>query len=404
MLGSDLALFVAGMSLMSPSTILPAFALYLGAPNVVIGAIPAVMTLGWSLPSLFAAGHTETLARKLPFILRWTLWERIPFPMLALAAFFLAVPAPGLTLAVLLAMLLGITGTGGLMMPAWMDLVGRCIPTTVRGRFFAVSHVLGNLGGLAGSVLTAWVLAAVAPPASFGICFVAATVVMMLSYWALTLIREPEGEPPAPGRPILEYLAQIPSLLRRDRNLSWFLTSRVCAVMGGMAAGFFTVYALRVHGAPAWQVGVFTTLMLAGHTGGSLALGWLADHFGHRLVLILGAGAMLAANLLALTASTLETFQIVFVAAGFHQASVNVSYMNILLDFAPVTEERPTYVGLGNTAMAPVALLSPLAAGLLADAAGFGIVFALAAGCGAITLGVLLARVREPRRARIQAE
>jgi Na+/melibiose symporter-like transporter len=282
--------------------------------------------------------------------------------------------------------------------------VGRCIPTTVRGRFFAVSHVLGNLGGLAGSVLTAWVLAAVAPPASFGICFVAATVVMMLSYWALTLIREPEGEPPAPGRPILEYLAQIPSLLRRDRNLSWFLTSRVCAVMGGMAAGFFTVYALRVHGAPAWQVGVFTTLMLAGHTGGSLALGWLADHFGHRLVLILGAGAMLAANLLALTASTLETFQIVFVAAGFHQASVNVSYMNILLDFAPVTEERPTYVGLGNTTMAPVALLSPLAAGLLADAAGFGIVFALAAGCGAITLGVLLARVREPRRARIQAE
>jgi MFS family permease len=168
--------------------------------------------------------------------------------------------------------------------------------------------------------------------------------------------------------------------------------------MGGMAAGFFTVYALRVHGAPAWQVGVFTTLMLAGHTGGSLALGWLADRFGHRLVLLLGAASMLAANLLALTASSLETFQIVFVAAGFQQAAINVSSLNILLDFAPAAEERPTYVGLGNTAMAPVALVAPLAAGLLADAAGFGLTFALAASFGVVALALLLGRVREPRR------
>jgi len=77
-LGADYALFGVGLSFASQSTILPAFAAYLGAPNVVIGAIPAVMTLGWFLPSLFAAGHTETLARKLPFVLRYTLAERIP--------------------------------------------------------------------------------------------------------------------------------------------------------------------------------------------------------------------------------------------------------------------------------------------------------------------------------------
>lgn len=38
-----------------------AFAVMLGAPNVVVGAFPAVMTLGWQLPSLFAAGHTQSL-------------------------------------------------------------------------------------------------------------------------------------------------------------------------------------------------------------------------------------------------------------------------------------------------------------------------------------------------------
>ena len=38
-LGADYALFVVGLAFASQSTILPAFAAHLGAPNVVIGAI-----------------------------------------------------------------------------------------------------------------------------------------------------------------------------------------------------------------------------------------------------------------------------------------------------------------------------------------------------------------------------
>jgi hypothetical protein len=64
-LGADFALFMVGLSLAPQSTILPAFAEHPGASNLMIGAIPAVMTLGWLLPSLFASGHTETLRLKL---------------------------------------------------------------------------------------------------------------------------------------------------------------------------------------------------------------------------------------------------------------------------------------------------------------------------------------------------
>src|SRR2546426_11755709 len=90
---------MVGLSSASQATIRRAFAASLDAPNVAIGAIPAVMTLGWFLPSLFAAGHTETLARKLPFVLRYSVWERVPFAVLALAAFCLADRAPAPTLA-----------------------------------------------------------------------------------------------------------------------------------------------------------------------------------------------------------------------------------------------------------------------------------------------------------------
>src|SRR5205807_8984855 len=42
-------------------------------------ALPILMTVGWFLPPLFAAAHTERLPRKLPFVLKWTGWERVPF-------------------------------------------------------------------------------------------------------------------------------------------------------------------------------------------------------------------------------------------------------------------------------------------------------------------------------------
>ena len=130
------------------------------------------MTVGWLLPSLFAAGHTVTLSRKLPFVLRYTIWERAPFLVLALAAFFLANPAPALTLAIVLIMLLVITGAGGVLMPAWMDIVGRAIPTHLRGRFFAMASLTGNTGGFLGSFATAYILGVLEAPVSYGVCFV----------------------------------------------------------------------------------------------------------------------------------------------------------------------------------------------------------------------------------------
>ena len=396
-LGADYALFVVGLAFASQSTILPAFAAYLGASNVAIGAIPAVMTLGWFLPSLFAAGHTETLAQKLPFVLRYTVWERVPFAVLALAAFFLADLSPALALGLMLLMLLVTTGVGGVLMPAWMDVIARAIPVTLRGRFFAFANLAASAGGLAGSVATASILAAVPAPASYGVCFVFAAVCMALSYGALVVVREPAAGASAPAVPLREYLSRIPALLGRDRNLAWFLAARAFAVVGSIGGGFYTVYALGTWGAPAAQVGVFTTLLFVGQMVGNAVLGWLADRRGHRLVIMLGLGATFAGNLVAVAAPTLGAFGVVFVMMGIQIAAMNVSNLNVMLEFAPVPGEQPTYIGLGTTLLAPIAFGAPLAAGLLADAFGFTAVFVVAAVAVGVALGLLLARVRDPR-------
>ncbi len=357
-LGADYALFVVGLAFASQSTILPAFAAYLGAPNVVIGAIPAVMTLGWFMPSLFAAGHTETLEKKLPFVLRHTVWERAPFVVMALAAFFLADRAPALALGVMLLMLLVVTGVGGVLMPAWMDVIGRVVPVTLRGRFFAFANLAASAGGLAASVATATILAVIPAPASYGLCFVCAAVCMALSFAALVVVREPASASSAPAVPLREYLARIPALLGRDPNLAWFLAARAFGVVG---------------------------------------LGWLADRRGHRVVIILGLFATLVGNLMAIAAPTLGAFGAVFVMMGIQIAAMNVSNLNVMLEFAPGPSAQPTYVGLGTTLQAPIAFVAPLAAGLLADAVGFTAVFLVAAVAVSVALGLLIARVRDRR-------
>jgi MFS family permease len=397
-LAADFGLFLVGLSFVSQSTILPAFAAHLGASNLVIGAIPALMTLGWNLPSLFAAGYTESLVHKLPFVLRYTIWERVPLLLLAGVAFFVARPAPTIALALLLVMLLLMTSAGGLLMPAWMDIVGRTVPTTLRGRFFAVSSLLGGLGGLAGSVLTAWVLARMPPNDGYAVCFLVSAMFMGLSYVALSLVREPPAPSGVPAPPLGAYLRRVGRVLREDRNLAWFLLARGLNFVGMMATAFYTVHALRHFAAPDWAVGVFTTALLAGQVAGNLVLGVVADRVGHLVPLTIGLGALLLANLTALAAPSLEVFLVVFLLQGIQLAAINVSGLNVLLEFAPGPAARPTYVGLGTTLLTPVAFGAPLIAGLMADAFGFRSVFAIAALGSVTAMALLLARVQEPRR------
>jgi MFS family permease len=396
-LGLDYGLFMVGLAFASQTTILPAFAAWLGAPNIVIGAIPAVMTLGWFLPQLFMAAHTATLPRKLPFVIRWTLFERLPFPALALVAFLLAERSPALALTLTLLMLLMTTVIGGVLMPAWLDVIGHAVPAGLQGRLFGLSALGAGLLGFGASALTAYALATLPPSAGYGLCFVGATVCMVLSYIALLYVREPPGGPVAAPVALRAHLARVPGLLRRDRNLSWFLAARACAIVGQMAVGFYTVYALSAWEAPASQPAVFTGLLVAGTVAGTLAFAWLADHAGHRLVILAGMAATFAANVTALASPTLSAYGLVLVLAGVQQAAFSVSNMPVLLEFSPSADERPIYVGLGTTSLAPIAFAAPLAAGLLADALGFRAVFGVATVGSVVGLTMLATLVRDPR-------
>jgi MFS family permease len=145
---------------------------------------------------------------------------------------------------------------------------------------------------------------------------------------------------------------------------------------------------------------VFTTAIIVGKLAGDAVLGWVADHAGHRAVLIAGVLATVVGNGIALTARSADVLDLVFVLVGVQFAAHNVSGLNVLLEFAPSVAERPTYIGLGLTMVAPVAFAAPLVAGLVADTVGFRAVFLGAALGGLTALVLLIGLVRDPRHER----
>jgi MFS family permease len=115
-------------------------------------------------------------------------------------------------------------------------------------------------------------------------------------------------------------------------------------------------------------------------------------------VLASAAFLMALAALVAWVAPSTAWLALTFVLLGAYLAAESVSSLIIILEFC-APQDRPTYIGLTNTLLAPVFILAPLIGGWLATIAGYRGLLLTAMLIS--TLGGLLFVfwVHEPRRA-----
>lgn len=395
-LGLDLSFFTLALSLASFSTILPAYLSHLTTSNAVIGMLPGLALTGYWMPGVLVAGYTERLKRKKPFIMCWTVGERVPLLALALIAGFLSLPHPGASLWLALALVTALTWCGGLLMPAWVDLVGNSIPVDVRGRFFGYANALGGALGVAGAVGAQRLLDAWGYPRGYALCFGAAFAATVASYVMLGLCRE--RSPAAPlcaGAAGERDVPRLLSILRRDRHFRRFLLSHVLTVLSCAAPAFYMVYAIHRFKASDQDAGLFTAVFTGSGTVAFAALGLLGDRRGHKLSVLLGQLCVVVSVAAVLAARDLWWLWPAFALAGAAQAASFVSRLSLIMEFAP-EGRRPSYVSLAGLAIAVPLLFGPVLAGWLADRAGYQAAFAI---CGFVGLAgaALLASVRDPR-------
>ncbi len=367
--------------------------------KLAIGLIPAIFSLGMYLPQLLVANFSERLQYKKPFVLLVSgVGERGSFLLMALAIWLFAAQSPMLALWLFYGLWALNAISIGVAMPAWFDMIAKVIPMQRRGLLFGMGRGGGALLGVVGALIVGRILTTVAWPNNFALIFAIAFVLMMISWGGLALTREPPSLTRKARLPFRDYVRRLPAILRRDRNYRHFLVSRTIIQLGTLASGFYMVYGIEHFAIDGARIGILTAILVGSTAVTNLFWGVIGDRVGHKTVLVGAASALAATALVAWLAPHAGWLAVVFALLGVYLGGDSVSGLNIILEFAPA-EERPTYIGLTNTLLAPMLALAPLMGGWLATQVGYSGLFIAALCC--ITIGGTLMAfwVREPRRA-----
>ena len=232
-------------------------------------------------------------------------------------------------------------------------------------------------------------------PMDFMVCFLITSIALGFSYFCVSLTREPEDtkkELPAEDH---NFWHSARLILRRDANFRWFLVFRVVYQFATMGFAFYIVYGLRAFNMDAITAGYLTAALTISQTVANVAMGWLGDRFGHRSMLIVGAVAVALSSLAAWAAPSIGWLYLVFILSGLANVSYWTIGMAMTVQFGRESE-RPVYIGLSNTLIAPATIIAPILGGLIADLAGYQTTFMLSAMGGVLTALLLIFLVKNP--------
>ena len=391
----DGAFFGLALGFASFVTVIPLFVSSLTSSAVLIGLIPAIHNMGWQLPQLIIANRVSQQSRYKPMVLVFTLQERLPFLILALIAWL--VPMIGsksaLTLTFILLIWQGLGG--GFTANPWQSMIAKIMPSDRRGTFYGIQSAAANLLASLSAIAAGYILSVLNSPQDFVLCFFLAFSAMAISWLALAQTREPVILPSTPPMGQKEFWQKLMTILRRDVNFRWFLMVRMLSQFALMGFAFYTVYAVQVLGMSEVTVGVLTSVLLATQIIINPLMGWIGDRWSHRSLMAIGALSATASGMIAWLAPDPGWFYLVFILAGIANVSVWTVGLAMILNFGNETE-RPAYIGLANTLIAPASILAPLLGGWLAERAGYPVAFITSAIAGVITALILYTSVRDP--------
>ncbi len=392
----DGAFFSLAMSFVSQQAILPVFVKAIGGGNIAVGLIPVLWTFGFNFPQVFIARHAQRARDKKGLLLLTAMGQRIPWLLLGLVPLILE--GRGSTGAVLASffILYGLAAImGSINLPVWFDLIAKLTPVEMRGRLFAIRGILGSVLGIGGGAVAAFVLGRMLYPTSYALLFLLAFAAEMVSYFFLTRLEESGSELPGAGQPLLHLREVLGRILRTGNNYRHFLVGDALLISSTMANGFLAVHAIEKFSLSEASAGMFTMVISGSMILGSFLFGYLADHRGHRLNMLLAGMFTLIACTIALAAPTPELYVLSFACSASSVTLGGISRLPLIAELCS-PGERPTYIALSNMVTSPF-VLAGIVGGWIANEFGFSVLFVMAGAIALIALLWWLTMVEEPR-------
>jgi len=392
---TDQSFFGLSLTLLSYSTVLPAFVRHLSDRNILVGLISSVYSAGYFAAQLPGAFLVHGRRRRKPAIVWIAVLERVSVVVLALTVGLVGRLATPWVLALFFLAMAIKSVSEGLISPAYSDFVSKSIAVR-RGRFYAITSVVAGGVSLAGSYAMKVILDGKPFPGNFLDLFWLGLVVSFASLAAITCYRE-EPFPEAPERTrFWDFFKEAPKALREQRDFRRLIAIRGILGLGMLATPFFTVYAMDTFALGSGAVGEFTLIMTAVGMLAAVASGWLGDNKGYRSVLLVGAFTGALAPLLMVLVPEKVTAYVVFPLLTIAGTAVAQAVTNLTMELSP-PEETARFVGIANTVLAPVVTVGPLLAGWMVDGLSYNALFVTTAVLSVVGLLMVYFSVSEPR-------
>jgi MFS family permease len=390
----DGATFSFAISLLSETTIIPAFMQRLSGSAILVGLVAAVYALGHYLPQLFGAHLALGREKRKYLMLTIVILERVGILAIAIAAQLVGTLDRGVVIALFFVAFGIYSITTGLTGPVYGDFVSKALNRS-RGWYYGVVQFLGGSLGFAAALVAQQLIKSHAFPQGNQLCF---WLCFSLSFFSIVFVSclKEEPYPHVEPRPrFRDTLAKIPALIAGDRSYARYLVARCALALSTLGVGFVVVDGLHHVLSPS-DAALLAAVFILSQAVLGFVLSLVGSRFGWRIVIILG-GVLIALGMVgALVGGSLLVYMGVFVLLGGANAVTIVGDTNMSIEFAP-TAKTSLYIGTTSTLLAPFFIFGPLIAGVLANDVSFPLVFAIA-GVLAVVGVVLALRIQEPRK------
>ncbi len=343
------------------STFLIAFALALGASNVVIGLLSAIPYVSIMLSEFIGAKLVEFYSRKGICVMAHLVAKFLWFPIVLIPIFFSQHP-----IAVVVIFYFLIQFSEYLTDPAWTSLAADIVPEKARGMFFARRNMLIWIATMITSIVAAYYLDLFPKNNLFGFSsiFLIGLAFGLTATAVLWRIKEPKY-----GDNVHHSFKESFSINGDFRKFVLIVSFFYFAVM--IASPFFTVYMLENLGMSYTFFMVATAISILARIVTQTQYGRISDKYGDKPVAILSMFGTALIPLIYLFTTRQNLWLIVpaQILSGLVWAGADLATFNLLLDLSP--KKRAVNVAVYSTITAIPMIIAPIIGGFIADNASF---------------------------------
>lgn len=344
-------LFLTGVSFVSYETVMPKIVESLGGSPMMIALTPVLFLFFSALPTVFMAGLSDRVRYKLPILVPLCTLQRLAFPVVALIAWF----CPDNTV-IVYAILIAVVWIGlltGIYAPFWNSMCGDTVQSRYIPRLFAVRFGITSFLGVFVGISIKYILQWFPGKAGFGLLFLAGGVLMLLSVYFMSRIREPRT---ANAKP--RSLLPKPSYreVLQNKDIINFTVARIFFGATYISVAFIPVKICKDLDLSDSWLGIFTIMIVTGAITGNFFTIYWSGRFPLKYAQIIALGCYMATFILTIFCVNIAMALLIFFLCGFARDCWNSVASSMIIGL-PGKRLRAKGSAFMSIAMAPPLLL-----------------------------------------------